>query len=401
MVELMLPFASGDTIVELGGGDRPVTLEGLNVVNVDKRSLPTVNIVRDLESDFSDLGSYDGLFACYVAEHVSWMNIPRFFKSCFNILKDGKCAVFIVPNTYEQVKLLASKSDWGSSDVCMLFGTQDYDDNTHKCGWTPDSLTKLLRDAGFGKIEIHEHPECKTDMIAYAWRIPIATKQTDGLKKINFGSFTVFAEHGWLNTDIIDLSELAKQRGVLFQQHDSTKPMPLGDNEIDLIRSDHMIEHLTRDEGKFFLGECHRILKPSGVIRFSTPDLEKLISAIPKFKDIYSSINVEVSNAMDNSDAFWNLLTNGHKTVYAYGDLERIFKDAGFVNVERMEYGASRSKVIQAETVDSFKEVSFYIEAEKPSKSDSPEIVKVGNYNSTKSEPIHQYLEGVIREGVQ
>ncbi|MCR4922701.1 MAG: methyltransferase domain-containing protein [Lachnospiraceae bacterium] len=52
------------------------------------------------------------------------------------------------------------------------------------------------------------------------------------------------------------------------------KKLPFSDNEVDAIYSSHMIEHFTSDQAHSWLKECHRVLKPGGVIRLVAPDLE-------------------------------------------------------------------------------------------------------------------------------
>ena len=76
---------------------------------------------------------------------------------------------------------------------------------------------------------------------------------------------------GWINTDF----NTAKFQGSDFL--DVTEKFPYDDNSVDYIFSEHMIEHLTYQEGKFMLEECFRVLKVGGKIRISTPDLKFLI----------------------------------------------------------------------------------------------------------------------------
>ena len=167
-MSVALPFASGDSIVELGGGDKPLRIEGLKTINVDVRQTQGVDIVRNLEEDFSDLGKYDGIISVYLAEHIGWRKIQGFFKSCYNILKDGKPAVFIIPDTEEQMKLALTKEfDLGTSE--MIFGGQDYGDNAHKVAFSKLFVTKLLKEAGFGDVSITNHPDPKArDIIVVA-----------------------------------------------------------------------------------------------------------------------------------------------------------------------------------------------------------------------------------------
>ena len=55
-----------------------------------------------------------------------------------------------------------------------------------------------------------------------------------------------------------------------------TKGLPIPDASVDVIYSSHVIEHFTPDDARKHLQECHRILKPRGIIRLVAPDLEKI-----------------------------------------------------------------------------------------------------------------------------
>ena len=49
--------------------------------------------------------------------------------------------------------------------------------------------------------------------------------------------------------------------------------LPFPDNSLDFIYSCHMLEHLHVDEALKLLNECRRVLKPSGYVRLTLPDL--------------------------------------------------------------------------------------------------------------------------------
>lgn len=53
--------------------------------------------------------------------------------------------------------------------------------------------------------------------------------------------------------------------------------LPYSDTSVDFIFSEHFIEHLDYQQGQIQLQECYRVLKPSGVLRISCPDLEVLV----------------------------------------------------------------------------------------------------------------------------
>jgi SAM-dependent methyltransferase len=69
---------------------------------------------------------------------------------------------------------------------------------------------------------------------------------------------------------------LAVKEGLVeFRQKDLREGFPeYADNSVDAIYCGQMIEHLHRfTEAPKFLRECHRMLKPGGWIRLTTPDL--------------------------------------------------------------------------------------------------------------------------------
>ena len=86
--------------------------------------------------------------------------------------------------------------------------------------------------------------------------------------KVNLGSGP-FKLEGWLNVDIAiaDVPDLVA---------DLSAPLPFADASIDYIHSEDFFAALTLEQARAFLRECWRVLKPAGVMRLLTPDLEKL-----------------------------------------------------------------------------------------------------------------------------
>jgi SAM-dependent methyltransferase len=78
---------------------------------------------------------------------------------------------------------------------------------------------------------------------------------------------------GWLDTDL-----RPRRRDVLYL--DVTEPFPFGGATFDYVFSEHLIEHIAYEEGRFMLSECFRVLKPGGTIRIATPDLERLMALV-------------------------------------------------------------------------------------------------------------------------
>jgi len=187
---------------------------------------------------------------------------------------------------------------------------------------------------------------------------------------LNVGSFTVqfpsSEEVCWLNLDIIDLADYAKQKSFNFQQVDVTKGLPFENNSTDLINCSHLIEHITVDEGIVFLRECWRVLKPGEKVRLGTPDINKLIDAYQhsEMDKFYHIQPEEYKQSPSQADKFWRLLTPGHKTCYDFQALHRSMEMAGFMDICQVDYNRE---------TDMFPEVSLYVEGKKGPVTPMPE----------------------------
>jgi len=153
-----------EPVLEVGGGDRPFIRP-----NMDVRQLPTVDIVANLEEPFPIPDeSYGSVFGNYLLEHLSWRSVLQFITECHRILTPGGKAVFVVPNTLAQCKLAVETEVWTSEISNMLFGGQDFSDNTHKNALSPDYAMRMFKECGFYDVIIHPHPVSSTDMIIEA-----------------------------------------------------------------------------------------------------------------------------------------------------------------------------------------------------------------------------------------
>ena len=151
----------------------------------------------------------------------------------------------------------------------------------------------------------------------------------------------------WLNVDLIP-----KSREVALM--DATKPFPFENNVFQYIFSEHMIEHITFKEAEFMLKECYRIMKPGGVIRISTPNIQFLM-------DLYNNPKTEVQDGYIQQSATFiegkmpltatSVINNffkdwGHQYIHDFESLELLLTNAGFVNVQQMEVGNSSIKAL-------------------------------------------------------
>lgn len=89
---------------------------------------------------------------------------------------------------------------------------------------------------------------------------------SDGELLINLGCGERF-HSDWLN---LDLS--ASSADVV--QCDLTKGIPVADGKARMVYSSAVLEHIPRIFVGGFLAECHRVLRPGGILRLSVPDFE-------------------------------------------------------------------------------------------------------------------------------
>ncbi len=180
--------------------------------------------------------------------------------------------------------------------------------------------------------------------------------------KLNLGSFADMFYH-WINIDIINLSEFAQSQKYIFKQHDLTKGIPYKDEEVDLIVSNHLLEHFSRDEGKKLLNECYRVLKPGGICRINVPDAKFLTEEYLNGNIMkYRVINTGVEKAKDDAEAFHEILMAGHKTLFDEPSLKRMMEKAGFKNVQKTDPFHSCSETIQKETLSTHPSISVICE---------------------------------------
>lgn len=77
------------------------------------------------------------------------------------------------------------------------------------------------------------------------------------------------ANSDWINLDYVSSSPYVRQANLL-------ETLPFDSNSISLVYSSHFFEHIPLHQVPSFLKECHRVLKPGGVIRLVLPDFEEM-----------------------------------------------------------------------------------------------------------------------------
>jgi predicted SAM-dependent methyltransferase len=138
---------------------------------------------------------------------------------------------------------------------------------------------------------------------------------------------------------------------------DITKKLPFNDSSIDFIFCEEVIEHVDLQLGRNLLKECWRILKPGGILRLATPNLDWFATSV-----LNSTVSCEEIN-----EVFYN---HGHCYLYTQQALQFYCREIGFTNFRKSTYRDPESRLGYLDShADRFHhppEISQYLEVQKP-----------------------------------
>jgi len=165
---------------------------------------------------------------------------------------------------------------------------------------------------------------------------------------------------------------------------DMTRGLPLRSDSLRGIFSEHCIEHFTFEELLKWLMECRRVLKPGGIIRLITPDLEQFIDAYTrKRKDPKSRYfpyeetvcwNNIRTRAIHINRIFYQghlnmrkqrFFHSGHHSILDFETLSAFLLKAGFTSIVRSSFMEGTDQRLVIDT-PSRQEESLYVEAQNP-----------------------------------
>lgn len=224
-------------------------------------------------------------------------------------------------------------------------------------------------------------------------------KIIDKPSKINIGA-GVWQKEGWLTLDCYIKADI---------QLDLRKfiPLPAVDNIFEKVFSSHCIEHIEDPHLEFLLKELYRTMKPGAILRLACPDADKALEAyktgdvnwfngiITKTNDPIGArlLNTFVSyeagaggpkaseeevrekfNSMSKDDFInWCLSLCDRSRPYIahingiyYDKLERMLKDAGFVNIKKSAFRESADEELRGPHFDMHELASLFVECYKP-----------------------------------
>jgi predicted SAM-dependent methyltransferase len=190
---------------------------------------------------------------------------------------------------------------------------------------------------------------------------------------------------GWLNTDTLTLEDerggatepgrLARVNGELpYLQHDATARFPLPDRSFDWAHSSHLIEHLPFAGVIELLRELERLVRPGGVVRVSTPDLELYMEGyldpdeafFAEHRARLARYGFQEGRGPERRAWMVNQVFKkwGHQWVYDFDELRHVAELAGFAPAAVTRWSCGSGSVAEVAALDfAFREdETLYVE---------------------------------------
>jgi predicted SAM-dependent methyltransferase len=155
----------------------------------------------------------------------------------------------------------------------------------------------------------------------------------------------------WVNIDLFGT------RANLYW--DLRKPLPFPDQSVEAIFHEHLLEHLSYDEGLAFSRECRRVLKADGIIRVAVPDFGRYMLSYAGDGQFVERLRPgRPTRLLALSEVVYR---HGHRSMWDGETLSLMLEEAGFQNAAQKSAGESRME--PAPDTEHRKPESLYVEA--------------------------------------
>jgi len=148
--KLRAMLANGDLRVNVGCGH----LIFSEFLNVDRRRLPGVDVLADVDALPFDPGTVVELYSSHLLEHFPVQQLERVVLPHWrSVLKAGGVLRAVVPDAEAMISAY-QRDEMSFEDLrCVTFGLQDYDGDFHFNMFSRDSLRNVLARAGFEQLD--------------------------------------------------------------------------------------------------------------------------------------------------------------------------------------------------------------------------------------------------------
>ena len=143
------------------------------------------------------------------------------------------------------------------------------------------------------------------------------------MKLLNLGCGSRYRKD-WINIDFVSTN-----KNIIV--HNLLKGIPFKDNTFNVVYHSHLLEHFSRTEASDSIKECYRVLKPNGIIRVVTPNLEEILINYQKYLRLALQDNKKAEANYD-----WIMLEMYDQCVRTFngGEMGKIYTSGGIHNPE-------------------------------------------------------------------
>src|SRR4051812_14467764 len=148
------------------------------------------------------------------------------------------------------------------------------------------------------------------------------TRMHWGWNNLDFSPYTRLARNPALTSCLRRIGFISSQRSERLSQVDPEiiswdlrKGIPFTPATFDVVYHSHFLEHLEREAGRRLLLECHRVLRPGGIIRVVVPDLQFLASNyVQSASSMQASSNGHIDQHRKNVEALFDQMVRSEAT---------------------------------------------------------------------------------------
>jgi predicted SAM-dependent methyltransferase len=153
---------------------------------------------------------------------------------------------------------------------------------------------------------------------------------------------------------------------------DITRALPLEDDYVSGVFTEHCLEHIGFTAGLEVLREFHRVMQPGSYVRIIVPDFEIYLDEYLRFRNTGAA---SMPYAADDAIAgiYSPMLSmnrifrgHGHQFIYDFATLSAMLRHAGFVDIAKRRLGESHDQRLLLDSPERAVE-SLYVEARKAS----------------------------------
>ena len=168
-------------------------------------------------------------------------------------------------------------------------------------------------------------------------------------RRLHLGCATVYKQ-GWINIDQLG-------PGVDFEW-DLRRPLPIADGSVDAIFHEHLLEHLPPTEGLALTRECHRLLRPGGILRIGVPDFGRYARSYVDGGSFVDTVRPDLPTPLlALSEVAYHY---GHRSLWDEATLVGLLEEIGF-RARACDFG--ESVLDPAPDSEHRKDETLYVEA--------------------------------------